>query len=50
MIVGFDGQPVAGIDDLHRLLTEERVGRRATLTLLRGTERVSLDVIPQELR
>nr|MBA2645370.1 trypsin-like peptidase domain-containing protein [Pyrinomonadaceae bacterium] len=26
MIVGCAGQPVAGIDDLHRLLTEERVG------------------------
>jgi len=26
VIVGFDNQPVTGIDDLHRLLTEERVG------------------------
>ena len=24
LIVGFDGKPIAGIDDLHRLLTEEQ--------------------------
>ena len=36
-IIGFDGQPVAGIDDLHRLLTEERVGVWTRLTVLRGS-------------
>ena len=27
IMVGFDGQPIAGIDDLHRVLTE-KVGTR----------------------
>lgn len=49
VIVGFDGRPVAGIDDLHRLLTEERVGIWARLTVLRGAERLTFDIIPQEV-
>jgi S1-C subfamily serine protease len=46
VIVGFAGEPVAGIDELGRLLTEERVARPAALDLLRGTQRLALDVIP----
>jgi S1-C subfamily serine protease len=49
VIVGFDGCPVAGIDDLHRLLTEERVGIWTRLTVLRGPERLTLDIIPREV-
>ncbi|MGH6629440.1 MAG: S1C family serine protease [Burkholderiales bacterium] len=48
LIVGFDGRPVAGIDDLHKLLTEEWVGRRAPLEVIRRTERLRLDVVPEE--
>jgi S1-C subfamily serine protease len=48
LIVAFGGQPVAGIDDLHRILTDARVGERATLTVLRGTARLELAVVPQE--
>src|SRR5438309_1062176 len=32
VIVGYGTQPVAGIDDLHRLLTDEQVGVRVSLT------------------
>ena len=46
MIVGFDGQPIAGIDDLHRLLTEERAGQAHPLVVMRGTERLALSVEP----
>jgi S1-C subfamily serine protease len=35
LIIGFAGRPVAGIDDLHKLLTEERVGQGAPLELCR---------------
>jgi S1-C subfamily serine protease len=48
VIVGFDGAPVAGIDDLHRLLTSDRVGVRIMLEVLRGTEKITLEVIPEE--
>lgn len=48
IIVGFDHHPVAGIDDLHKLLTEERVGRKSQLDIIRRTERIALDVVPEE--
>jgi S1-C subfamily serine protease len=48
VIVGFDGAPVAGIDDLHRLLTSDRVATRVSLEVLRGTEKITLDVVPEE--
>jgi S1-C subfamily serine protease len=48
IIVGFDSQPVAGIDDLHRMLTEERVGVKMTLTIVRHTEKLHLTIIPEE--
>jgi S1-C subfamily serine protease len=48
IIVGLDGQPVAGIDDLHRMLTEEKVGVKTTLMILRQTEKLNLNIIPEE--
>jgi S1-C subfamily serine protease len=47
-LFAFDGEKVGGVDDLHRLLTEERIGRRAEVELLRGTERVSIPIVPEE--
>jgi S1-C subfamily serine protease len=48
IIVGLDGQPIAGIDDLHRMLTEEKVGVKTTLVILRQTEKLNLSIIPEE--
>jgi S1-C subfamily serine protease len=48
VIVGYEGHSVAGIDDLHRLLTEGRVGARSPLELLRYTDRLILEVMPEE--
>ena len=50
VIVAFDGKPIAGVDDLHRLLTEARVGVSSSLTVLRYTEKLELNVIPEEAR
>jgi S1-C subfamily serine protease len=50
LIVAFDGQPVTGIDDLHRYLTDERIGHATPVTVLRGPERVQLIVVPWEDR
>jgi len=38
VIVALDGEPVSGVDALHRLLTEERVGRSVALTVLRRAQ------------
>ena len=50
VIVALDGKPVAGVDDLHRLLTDARVGQSTALTVLRRTEKLELRVVPQEAR
>ena len=50
IIVGFAGQPVAGFDDLHRLLTEEKLGARVAVTVLRRGRQVTLEIEPDESR
>jgi S1-C subfamily serine protease len=50
VIVALDGKPVAGVDDLHRLLTDARVGVSSSLTVLRWTEKLELQVVPEEAR
>src|ERR1051325_2229522 len=46
VIVAFGERAVATVDDLHRLLTEEEIGKAATLTVIRGTEKLALTVVP----
>jgi S1-C subfamily serine protease len=48
VIIALDGKAVAGVDDLHRLLTDARVGVSSSLTVLRYTEKLSLKVVPEE--
>ena len=50
IIVALEGQPVAGVDDLHRLLTEVRVGVSCSITVLRWTEKLELRIVPEEAR
>jgi len=50
VIIALDGKPVAGVDDLHRLLTDARVGVNSPLTVLRHTEKLELKVVPEESR
>jgi S1-C subfamily serine protease len=48
IIIGFDDHPTAGIDDLHKLLSEDRIGHRSSLLVVRGTEKLKLEVVPEE--
>jgi S1-C subfamily serine protease len=48
VIVGYADKPVKGIDDLHRLLTEQQVGVSSPLAIIRNHERRTLYVIPAE--
>jgi S1-C subfamily serine protease len=50
VIIALDGKPVAGVDDLHRLLTDARVGVSGSLTVLRWTDKLELKVVPEEMR
>ena len=44
IVVTLDASAVASLDDLHRLLTEDRIGSTVTLGILRGPERLDLNV------
>lgn len=46
VVTGLAGEPVAGVDDLHRLLTGERIGVALALEVLRGGEKLALEVTP----
>jgi S1-C subfamily serine protease len=48
IIVAFDGRSIAGIDDLLRALTEETVGKRSRITIIRRTEKMDLEIVPRE--
>ena len=48
VVLSFAGSAVSGIDDLHRLLTEERIGTPAPVTVLRRGERRQLTIVPSE--
>ncbi len=52
VIIAFDHQPIAGIDDLHRLLTEEKVEAQSEITIVRYVnnlaQKLTLKIVPQE--
>ncbi len=48
LTVANEEKPVAGVDDLHRLLTDAQVGARCTLSVIRHTERLTLPIFPEE--
>jgi len=48
MVLAFDGEAVTGIDDLHRLLTDERIGAPTAMTILRSARRRQLTIVPSE--
>jgi S1-C subfamily serine protease len=47
LIVSFAGLPVPGVDDLHKLLDDERIGRPERLVVLRGPDVRTLTVVPR---
>ena len=47
LIVSFDGASVAGVDELHRLLDEDRIGRPARLVVIRAGALRELTIVPR---
>jgi len=47
IVIGLDGHPVAGIDELHRLLTPDRAGQELQLEILRGVQQLQLSITPE---
>ncbi len=48
VMVEFRGHPIPSIDALHKLLTGDQIGRESDLTLLRGTEKLTVRITPAE--
>lgn len=49
VVIGFDGEAVKDLDDLHRLLTEFEPGSRYKLIVLRDGRRLELDIEPVDI-
>ena len=50
IIVGFDGQPVTSVDDLHRLLTDNTIGRSTSMLILRQNRQQTIQITPGEMK
>lgn len=48
VIISFGSQSVAAVDDLHRLLTLDRIGSRVPIMLIRRTEKLVIEIVPIE--
>jgi S1-C subfamily serine protease len=48
VIVGFAGKMIATIDDLHRVLSDESIGVKSRVDVIRRSERLSLHAVPSE--
>jgi serine protease Do len=49
LVVGVDGLSVRGVDDLQRLMTEERIGSRCELEIVRNGRSRTVLLVPREL-
>lgn len=47
VVVEFNGQAIAGIDDLHKQLTGERASVKSVLTVVRHNEKLALEITPE---
>jgi S1-C subfamily serine protease len=47
VIVALQDEAVEGVDVLHRQLHEERIGQKTMLTVLRGSRKLELSVVPE---
>jgi len=48
VVLAFAGEVVAGLDDLHRALTGDRIGVPSALVILRSAQRRELTIVPSE--
>jgi S1-C subfamily serine protease len=49
LLVRFDETWIHGVDDLHRLLTADQVGKAIPITLIRGREKKLVTVHPKAM-
>jgi S1-C subfamily serine protease len=49
VMVGFKGEPITSIDELHRRLAFKEIGVGSPLSIIRQTEKLELFIVPEEL-
>jgi S1-C subfamily serine protease len=49
IIIAFGETPITGVDDLHRVLTAERIGVASAMTILRSGGRQQVTIVPKEV-
>jgi len=49
VIIAYGSAPVTGIDDLHRLLTDDVIGTTTSVTVIRRTEKLVVEIAPAEM-
>ena len=50
IIVEFEGKPVATVDNLHKYLNEDVIGKSVTLGILRSGRKQLISAVPGELK
>ena len=50
IVVEWEEHPIATVDNLHKHLSEKAIGKKVSLTVLRGGRRQMVSVIPGELK
>jgi S1-C subfamily serine protease len=50
IIISIDSEAIRGVDDLHTHLTDQKIGARSELTIIRRSTKISLPVVPAETR
>ncbi|MGO9245304.1 MAG: S1C family serine protease [Verrucomicrobiia bacterium] len=48
VIVALDGRTIPTIDDLHRMLTGDKIGLKSKLTVLRRSQKLDVELVPQD--
>jgi len=49
IILGMDGKAITSVDDLHRILTEEKIRSSSVLTVLKRSGKADIPIVPEEL-
>lgn len=50
IIIGLEDTPVTSIDTLHKALNSDLIGKKKTMTVLRNSRKINIEVIPGELK
>jgi S1-C subfamily serine protease len=49
-IIGFNDHPIANIESLQRMLTEDLIGEKTYINIIRHTDKLDLAIVPGEIK